>query len=437
MSSALVATGQPDEANLVTRALQLVHLAGARRAAASSYFRDMRVDTNFFCTVPMPDAGDPSVSPTGRRYGNHAVIECYRNLVEWARTADSLGYDTMWLTEHHFQFEGYEVLPNLVQFGQHLAMQTQELRLGQMFNVVPQWHPLRLAEDFAIADIVTGGRMEFGVGRGTVPREAWNLGTVVASGDNAMSIEHDKRNRTIFEESMEVIKMAWSQERFSYRGTEMCFPPDDVPDRGNTVEEITLIPRPERHIDVYQPVTSPETIEYVPRAGHKAVYWLQNKDSQLDKWNKYAEIRKEIGSPVGPGEDRCLVLNIHIGRTREDAMRRGRPGHDEFCRFLSPYGRFSSYRQPDGSKVPFDFCPTLEDSVEQKIMAIGSIDDVVDTVGFWRDLLDMKHLCIFFDFPGIERDEMNEQLHLFANEVMPRLGEKMERRPLPNLVPLV
>ncbi|MEO5899693.1 MAG: LLM class flavin-dependent oxidoreductase, partial [Ilumatobacteraceae bacterium] len=127
----------------------------------------MRVDSNFFCTVPMPDAGDPSVPATSRRYGNDAVIECYRNLGAWAKTADALGFDTMWLTEHHFQYEGYEVLPNLIQFGQHLAAQTSQLRFGQMFNVVPQWHPLRLAEDFALADIITGGRMQFGVGRGT------------------------------------------------------------------------------------------------------------------------------------------------------------------------------------------------------------------------------------------------------------------------------
>ena len=144
-----------------------------------------------------------------------------------------------------------------------------------------------------------------------------------------------------------------------------------------------------------------------------------------------------MGDPVGPGEDRCLVLNMHIGKTREDAMRRGKPGHDEFCRFLSPYGRFSSYRLPDGSKVPFDFCPTVEDSTSQKIMAIGSVDDVVETVGFWRDLLDLKHLCIFFDFPGVSQNEMNEQMHLFAEEVMPQLGESMERRPLPHLQPLI
>ena len=385
----------------------------------------------------MPDAGDDSITPTSRRYDNDAVIECYRNLVEWARTADSLGFDTMWLTEHHFQYEGYEVLPNLILFGQHLAGQTKNLRLGQMFNVVPQWNPLRLAEDFAIADIITGGRMEFGVGRGTVPREAWPLGTVVASGDNDMSAEHDKINRQIFEESLEIIKRAWTNERFSFKGEHFTLPAEDIPDRGSNVDDLTLIPRPQRSIDIYQPVTSPETIEYVPRAGHKAVYWLQNADSQLDKWNRFAKIRDDMGKPVAPGDDRCLVLNVHVGKTREEAMKKGKPGHDEFCRFLAPYGRFSSYRNPDGSKVAFDHCPTVQESIDQKIQAIGSVDDVVDTIGFWRDLLDLKHLIIFFDFPGLTRQEMKDQLHMVAEEVMPKLGETMDRRPLPSLSPLV
>ncbi len=397
----------------------------------------MRVDTNFFCTVPMPDAGDPSIAATARRYDNDAVVECYKNLVDWSRTADDLGFDTMWLTEHHFQFEGYEVLPNLIMFGQHLASQTKNLRLGQMFNVVPQWHPLRLAEDFALADIITGGRMEFGVGRGTVPREAWALGTVVASGDNDMSAEHDRINREVFEESMEIIKRAWTNERFSFKGNHFVLPAEGIPDRGSNVADLTLIPRPQRVVDIFQPVTSPETIEYVPRAGHKAIYWLQNADSQKQKWDRYAAIREDMGKPVGPGEDRALVLNVHVGKTREAAMRRGKPGHDEFCKFLAPYGRFSSYRMPDGSKVPFDFCPTVQESIDQKIQAIGSVADVVDTIGYWRDMLDLKHLVIFFDFPGISREEMKEQMHLVAEEVMPQLGETMDRRPFANLAPLV
>jgi alkanesulfonate monooxygenase SsuD/methylene tetrahydromethanopterin reductase-like flavin-dependent oxidoreductase (luciferase family) len=393
----------------------------------------MRVDLNFFGTVPMPDAGDPAIAPTSRRYGNDDAIACYDNMLHWATTADTLGFDTMWFTEHHFQHEGYEVLPNLIMFGMYAATKTQELRLGQMFNVVPQWHPLRLAEDFALADILTGGRMEFGVGRGTVPREAWAFGTVVASGDNAMSAEHDRINREVFEESMEVIKAAWYNERFSHRGKHFVFPADDIPDRGSYVNDLSLFPRPLRKVDIYQPVTSPETIEYVPRAGHKAIYWLQNAESQLSKWTRYAEIREEMGSPVGPGEDRCLVVNIHVAKTREEAVRRGGPGHDEFCKFLAPYGRFSSYRNPDGSKVPFDYCPTIESSMENKIQIIGSIDDAVDMLGFWRDLLDLKHVCFFFDLPGLTREEIDEQMHLVMEEVLPRLGEKAQRRPLANI----
>ena len=168
----------------------------------------------------------------------------------------------------------------------------------------------------------------------------------------------------------------------------------------------------------------------MPRAGHKAVYWLQNADSQKQKWDRYAEIREACGTPVGPGEDRCLVLNLHIGRTHEEAMVKGRPGQDEFNKFLSPYGRFSSYRNPDGSKVAFDHCPTVEESNAQKIQIVGSIDDAVDAIGFWRDLLDLKHICFFFDYPGLTREEMNEQMHLVAEEVFPRLGEPIERRPL-------
>ena len=64
------------------------------------------------CRCPTP--ATRRVAPTSRRYGNDAVIECYENLLPLGPTADELGFDTMWLTEHHFQHEGYEVLPNLI-----------------------------------------------------------------------------------------------------------------------------------------------------------------------------------------------------------------------------------------------------------------------------------------------------------------------------------
>ena len=142
----------------------------------------VKLDVFFFGAVPMPDAGNAGPVPTTRRYDMTDVVAAYDNLFNWADTADRLGYDTMWLTEHHFQHEGYEVIPNIIQFGMALALRTERLRQGQMFNVVPQWHPLRLAEDFALADVLTGGRMVFGVGsrhrasRGRVARLDGRLG---------------------------------------------------------------------------------------------------------------------------------------------------------------------------------------------------------------------------------------------------------------------
>jgi alkanesulfonate monooxygenase SsuD/methylene tetrahydromethanopterin reductase-like flavin-dependent oxidoreductase (luciferase family) len=383
----------------------------------------VQLDVFFFATVPMPDAGNAGPIPTDRRYGMDAVVAAYDNLFAWAGTADRLGYDTFWLTEHHFQHEGYEVIPNLVIFGLALAMRTERLRMGQMFNVVPQWHPLRLAEDFATADILSGGRMVFGVGRGTVPREAESLGTVVASGDNEMSRDADRINREMFEEAMEVIKSAWANETFSYTGKHFSFPPVGIPDRGATVTELTLVPRPTRPVEIFQPITSPDTMAYAPAQGHKGVYWLGHPASIKQRWDDYAEVAAAAGRTVGPGEDRALVLNVHVGPTREAAIASVRDGHDEFCRFLAPYGRFTSYLEPDGSRKPFAYQPTVEDSIEQRIMAIGSVDDVVDVVGAYREELALQHLVIFPDFPGLTREQMDEQLHLVAEEVMPRLGE--------------
>ena len=382
----------------------------------------MRVDANFYGGVPMPDAGAAGPAPVDRRYGRDDFVACYDNLTHWARTMDRLGYDTMWLTEHHFQYEGYEVTPNLILFGLHLAKETQRLRLGQMFNVVPQWHPLRLAEDAAMAQILTGDRMQFGVGRGTVPREAQSLGGVVASGDNAMSAELDRVNRELFEESMEIIRAAWWNERFSFSGKHFTLPPPGIPDRGSTVQDLTLIPKPIAPIDIWQAVTSPPTLEYCARVGHHAVIPARGPARTKRWWDDFGEQAAANGWEIGASGARCLAINAHVGRTSQDARRTGRDPHDEWIKFLSPYGRFREYTMRDGSSTPFDHRPSLEDSIEQEVMAIGSVEEVADVLGRYCELLPCEHLVLFFDMPGVTREQMDEQLELTATEVLPRLG---------------
>jgi alkanesulfonate monooxygenase SsuD/methylene tetrahydromethanopterin reductase-like flavin-dependent oxidoreductase (luciferase family) len=369
----------------------------------------------------MPDAGHGGPAVLDRRTSNEEVVATYDDMCHWARLADELGYDTLWLTEHHFQHEGYEVTPNLILFGLHLAGMTKRLRLGQAFNVVPQWHPLRLAEDFATADILSGGRMVFGVGRGTVPRESMTLGAPVASGDNDMSREADAINRERFEEAMEVIKLAWSQERFSYHGKHLVYPPPGIPDRGAEVSELTLVPRPTRPVEIYQPVGSPRTMTYVAQQGHIGLFALATPPRMKRAWDMFADIAAEAGRNLAPGEGRCIQLMVHVAETTEQAMQRVRPGHDEYVKFLSPYGRFTQY----GDDLPFAYAPTLEQTRAARGMAIGSVDDVVDVLGEFRDELDLEHVLLFPEFPGLTRSEIDEQLHLLAHEVMPRLGVQL------------
>src|SRR5262245_40280256 len=102
---------------------------------------------------------------------NERLIEVFANACNLAQCLERLGYDSLWMAEHHFQRECYECIPNVLLLSVHLASQTTRLKFGCGFNITPMWHPLRLAEDFAMADILTNGRVIFGVGRGYHTRE--------------------------------------------------------------------------------------------------------------------------------------------------------------------------------------------------------------------------------------------------------------------------
>ncbi len=382
----------------------------------------MRVDVHFYGSVPMRVKGPNLPQPTERRAGNDDVVACYANLGHWAEVADRLGFDTMWLTEHHFQHEGYEVTPNLILFGVHLAGRTGRLRFGQFFNIVPQWHPLRLAEDFAMADILTGGRLVFGVGRGTVPREAETLGAIVASGDNAMSGDADRTNREMFEEAIEIIKAAWSEEQFSYAGKHFTFPPPGIPDRGATVTHLSLVPRPvHTPVEIFQPVTSPPTLVYAARAGHTGVFALGSRPYIKGNWDRFGEEAAAGGRELGPGEGRCLQLIVHAAATTAEAIEVARPSFDEHVRFLSKYGRFRNI-EPG---APFDFAPSISDARRTGAMAIGSVEEVADNLGQWMETLGLGHVALFADLPGLSREQVDEQLHRLAFEVLPRLGVEL------------
>ena len=185
-----------------------------------------------------------------------------------AHTMDELGYDTLWMAEHHFQREGYEVIPNLILFGTYLATQTRRLKFGCAFNVTPMWHPIRLAEDYAMADYLTRGRVVMGVGRGYHTREVESLGGPLLDAE---------ANAALFREQMEILFKAFNEEPGATQGRFYTIPADvDLPRL--PTEDVTLVPRPvNRPVEMWQAIASGKSIPFMVQHGIKGMVTMNGE----------------------------------------------------------------------------------------------------------------------------------------------------------------
>jgi alkanesulfonate monooxygenase SsuD/methylene tetrahydromethanopterin reductase-like flavin-dependent oxidoreductase (luciferase family) len=385
----------------------------------------MKIGAFFFGGVEMDDAGAGPPAAMDRRFSNEQCWKATQEYVQSAIEADRLGYDSFWTTEHHFQYEGYEVIPNGLLISAWIAAHTSRIRLGTMFNVVPQWNPLRLAEDFATVHNLSGGRGILGVGRGTVPREVLHLndkGVSIGSHDNPEQAADDELNREVFEESMEIVRRALDGETFSFQGKHFQIPVPGIPDRGSTVQHLSLVPRPLYPFEIWQAVTSPPTLDYVPVVGHGAVFWNQHHSFIKRFWDKYGETYASThGVELATHEKRMLVVSVRVEDTYEKARETAQAGHDEFWKFLGPYGWSRGYMGADGKPSPPGLIPTLDESIENKTILLGTPEQVAEGVQFYRDLLGLDRLTIFPHLLGDPYKKADEQLARFMEDVVPLL----------------
>ena len=366
--------------------------------------------------IELENVGADGAAADERRYPNDRLIESMETAARAAELMDELGFYALWMAEHHFQREGYECIPNIILLGTHLAARTKRLKFGCAFNIVPMWHPLRLAEDYAMADILTDGRVIFGVGRGYHSREVETFGAPVIDND---------ANRELFEEQMEVILKAFGEESFSHRGKHFVIPPK-VDYRGYELDEITLVPRPKRlPVEMWQPVVSGRSIGFMAERGIKGVVALTGETIVESVFRQFQEENAARGRDLALGENLALGLGFYLADTRREAMDRLRPYHDERYKWFAPFGfvRYADERgRTWGTPGAPARTPRIEDGVQQKAWICGTPDDFVATLkDFERKYPGLEHVILHWA-EGMPRAEFLEQLRIFAAEVMPHFS---------------
>jgi alkanesulfonate monooxygenase SsuD/methylene tetrahydromethanopterin reductase-like flavin-dependent oxidoreductase (luciferase family) len=375
-----------------------------------------RFSTLYVGHIEIEECGLSGTPANDRRYPNERLIETFETARQMAVAADRLGYETLWLAEHHFQHEGYECIPNIPLLAVDLAHRTERVKIGCAFNVVPTWHPLRLAEDFATADILTGGRVVFGVGRGYHTREVETFGNPMLDAE---------ANRELFEEQVEVILKSFREESFSHQGKYYTLPPE-VPYRGYQLKEISLVPRPVRQpVEVWQPIVSGSErgLEFMARHGIKGLV-SGTAEELVERWfGQYREVARRHGRELQLGEDLILGFRMFIDDTVEGAIRGARPYFEEHSKVMAPLGmlRYSeehvravAARQPQSPTAA-----SLENGVRNRSWLCGPPKDIV---AYLKEVEarypGLDHMMIAWAI-GTPRDVMIEQLGRFAREVMP------------------
>jgi alkanesulfonate monooxygenase SsuD/methylene tetrahydromethanopterin reductase-like flavin-dependent oxidoreductase (luciferase family) len=370
--------------------------------------------------------GLEGIPANDRWYPNERFVRTFEISKEIAQHMEDLGYDILWMAEHHFQREGYECIPNLLLLSLWLAQHTRRLKFGCAFNILPMWHPLRLAEDFAMVDILTQGRVIFGIGRGYHTREVETFGAPMLD---------DAANRELFEEQFDIIMKAFNQEAFSHKGKHYTLPPE-VPYRGYQLQELTLVPRPiHRPVEVWQPVVSgtPRAFDFMAKHGIKGAI-LGTATEYVDRWvHQYQEANARYGRPLQLGENLALGLWCYVADTHAEAKGALKPLFEEHVKFAAPLGMLR-YRQeqmeqlgPTGVARHIAAGVDYEDVLQKRAWFCGTSDE---TIAYLKEVEErypgLEHIILGFPM-GATAAQFKEQLTRFAEAVMPAFQRQAVR----------
>ena len=384
-----------------------------------------KFDTLYAGHVDLENIGYGGTPINDRRYDNAHLSTALTKAEALAQMADANNFDTFWMAEHHFQREGTECIPNVTLMALHLAHITKNINIGTGFNVTPMWHPLRLAEDYAVADILTKGRIVFGVGRGYHTREVETFGSPLTDQDG---------NRELFEEQVEIIFKAFNNESFSHKGKHYTLPPE-VPYRGYTLKDITLVPRPMRlPVECWQPVQggSERALTFMAKHGIQGMIGGGSADggAMHNVVLKWQDVHKKLGKDIELGERLCFGYHAYIGDSKEQCLRDAAKYYEENMKMFGELrlNRTMSDEQVeimrDPARAPTAKLPRIEDAVKSGGYLTGSPDEIVEHIlKLEKAYPGLDRISVSLSV-GVPQSAMLEQLERFGKEVIPHLKNR-------------
>jgi alkanesulfonate monooxygenase SsuD/methylene tetrahydromethanopterin reductase-like flavin-dependent oxidoreductase (luciferase family) len=345
---------------------------------------------------------------------------------EFARAAEDAGFWSLWYTEHHFGHEGFEVVPNPVVISADIAARTSKIRIGQAANIITFWHPLRLAEDLAMLDNLSGGRLEIGIGRGLYGREALNLNPIADP-------RNEEQNRALFEETLDVMRKAWTEQFFSHKGQFYEFPQPGVKwnhplspadprftDENGMITKMSVTPWPlqKPHPPLWQVIDTPRSIKWAAERQIQGMFWLPPVSALKGRFEIYRETASAAsGREYALGEGIGLVRDCYVAPTMEQARREFEEAVMTSYRWITHWRGLRNLMESGEELTPehelsFDF-------LFPRNMLVGTPEYVAEKIHELRDEINLEHLLLWTTHPGLEHRNAMRSLELFASEVMP------------------
>lgn len=226
-----------------------------------------------------------------------ALETVYARALQRIEIMDRSGYDAVWLTEHHFS--DYSVCPSIPVMGAYAAARTKNIRIGTGVTLAAFYHPLRLAEEIALLDILSGGRVNWGAGRGFDAREFRTF---------AVPMEESQIR---FHEAVEIVTRAWTSDRLTYQGKFFSF--DDV--------EVLPKPLQKPHPPVWMAAGSPEALQWAASMGHSVLLGPHATHQETgQQWEFYRDRLRANGYSI-EGREIPMARLVAIASTDAEAAR--------------------------------------------------------------------------------------------------------------------